>query len=430
MAASSKWRATAVTKPLPRFSNRLATAVEESHPAARTDDVQRVRELLDADPSLLDRGDKLGGTPLHRAVMGSARRVVALLVDRGANIHAIHSTSRGSGGGWGPWDVQAIDLAIFGNNPTAPAKGDFQTARLLVERGATCDLTIAAALGDLDRLGALLDRNPDRIREIRPNGRRPLTAALTFGHRAVARFLLERGADPGWPEVGSPKGASLRIAAGDGDREMVELLLAHGADPHSDIDSGGSALSAAKTPEVRAMLAARAGRELDPYDLVWQNQDDEVIRRVKADPKSADRGCGGVFTAVCTLGKRDLMMRLLEAGIRVPAVLTACRTYVMENLEMFKILLAHGMNPDLPNWQGQTFLHNLCSGGRRSEVTVRSSELRFSWKQARRYLLGKTSTVQHLWAGPPGPTCRIWLSSCSREARQRACPMIHLGPRL
>ncbi|HEY7338601.1 MAG TPA: ankyrin repeat domain-containing protein [Bryobacteraceae bacterium] len=339
------------------------------HQAARTDDVQRVRELLDAAPSLLDRGDKLGGTPLHRAVTGSARRVVALLLDRGANIHAIHSTSGGSGRGWGPWDVQAIDLAIFGNNPTAPAKGDFQTARLFVERGATCDVTIAAALGDLDRVRSLLDQNPERIREIRPNGRRPLTAALAFRHSAVARFLLERGADPGWPEVGSPNGASLRIAAGDGDREMVELLLAHGADPHSDIDSGGSALFAAKTPEIRAMLAARAGeREPDPFDLVWQNQDDEVMRRVKADPKSADLGCGGFFTAVCTLGKRDLMMRLLEAGIRVPAVLTACRTYVMENLEMFKILLAHGMNPDLPNWQGQTFLHNLCSGGRRREA--------------------------------------------------------------
>ena len=339
------------------------------HQAARMDDVQRVHELLGDDPSLLDRGDRFGGTPLHRAVMGSARRVIALLLDRGANIHAIHSTSRGAGGGWGPYDVQAIDLAIFGNNPTAPPKGDFQTVRLLVERGAACDLTVAAALGDFDRVRALLDQNPERIRGIRPNGRRPLTAALTFGHIAIARLLLERGADPAWPEVGSPKGASLRIAAGDGDREMVELLLAHGADPHSDIDSGGSALFAAKTPEIRALLVAKAGeRELDPYDLVWQNRDDEVMRRVTADPKSADLGCGGVFTAVCTLHKRDLMMRLLEAGIRVPSVLTACRTYVMEDLGMFQILLDHGMSPDLPNWQGQTFLHNLCSGGKPSEA--------------------------------------------------------------
>jgi ankyrin repeat protein len=339
------------------------------HQAAKLDDVQRIRELLYVDASLVDRGDKLGGTPLHRAVMCSARRAAALLLDRGANIHAIHSTSRGSGGGWGPYDVQAIDLAIFGNNPTAPAKADFQTARLLVEHGATFDLTVASALGDLDRVRTLLDQNPERISEIRPNGRRPLTAALTFRHRDVARLLLERGANPGWPEVGSPHGASLRIAAGDGDQELVELLLAHGADPHSDIDSGGSALFAAKTPEIRALLAARAGeRELDPYDLVWQNADDEVMRRVQADPKSADLGCGGVFTAVCTLHKRDLMMRLLEAGIRVPPVLTACRTYVMEDLEMFKILLNHGVSPDLPNWQGQTFLHNLCADARRGEL--------------------------------------------------------------
>jgi ankyrin repeat protein len=61
------------------------------------------------------------------------------------------------------------------------------------------------------------------------------------------------------------------------------------------------------------------------------------------------------------------MMRLLEAGIRVPPVLTACRTYVMEDLEMFKILLNHGVSPDLPNWQGQTFLHNLCANARRGE---------------------------------------------------------------
>ena len=25
------------------------------------------------------------------------------------------------------------------------------------------------------------------------------------------------------------------------------------------------------------------------------------------------------------------------------------------------------MNPDMPNWQGQTFLHDLCGGGRRGQ---------------------------------------------------------------
>src|SRR5262245_54520861 len=102
--------------------------------------------MLDADPSLLERGDRTGGSPLHRAVTGSARAVVELLLERGANIHAVHSTSRGGSGGWWTTDVQAIDLAIWGWNNLAPSKRDFATARLLLTRGAACDLTIASAL--------------------------------------------------------------------------------------------------------------------------------------------------------------------------------------------------------------------------------------------------------------------------------------------
>ena len=58
------------------------------------------------------------------------------------------------------------------------------------------------------------------------------------------------------------------------DRAMVELLLAHGADPNSDIDidSGGSATSAA-SPSLRPLLIAHGGR-LDSYDSVWLNDDD------------------------------------------------------------------------------------------------------------------------------------------------------------
>ena len=73
----------------------------------------------------------------------------------------------------------------------------------------------------------------------------------------------------------------------------------------------GNATWAAKTRELRALLMSRGG-ELDCYDLVWLDEDDEVVRRVTADPRAADAGCGGVFTAAATLGKRDLVVRLLE----------------------------------------------------------------------------------------------------------------------
>jgi ankyrin repeat protein len=352
-----------------RHRARVAAAeVRSDHPihlAAEADDIERVRELLDADPTLVDRGDAAGGTPLHRAVMRSARRVIALLLERGADIRVIHGVVRGARAGWWPEDVRAIDLAIWGG-PRARGR-DFETARLLLSRGADYHLTIAAALGDIHRVTELLDQDPNRIREAPLNGRRALSAAVQFGHGAIARLLLDRGADPSWPEKDASKGASLHAAASAGDRELVELLLAHGADPNSHVDSSGNAVYAAKTPELRALLMARGGT-LDPYDLVWMDEDDEVMRRVTEDPNSAELGCGGVFTAVCTRGKRDLLVRLLDAGIRVPAVVTGCRSYLLENVEMLRILLASGMNPDMPNWQGQTFLHDLCGGGKRGQV--------------------------------------------------------------
>ena len=335
------------------------------HTAAQKGDLRRVRELLDAEPALLDQGDHTGATPLHKAVMGSARNVIELLLDRGANIHAIHSVSAGAGSGWWAQDVQAIDIAIWGTNSYAPPKADFKTARLLVGRGAAYDLTIAAAIGDIDLVQNILDTDPGSVRQIRANGKRPLTAAVEFEHDKIARLLLQRGALPSWPELGAERGGSLHAAARRGERAMVELLLAHGADPNSDVDTGGSALFAAKTPELRALLQAHGGkqRSLDPYELVWMDQDDEVMRLVTEDPKSAERGCGGVFTAVCTRGKRELLKRLLAAGIRVPSVVTGCQTYLLEQPDMLKMLLDGGMNPDLANWQGRTLLHCLCGSG-------------------------------------------------------------------
>ena len=332
------------------------------HLAAEADDIERVHKLLDADATLLERGDSAGGTPLHRAVMGSARRVITLMLDRGAYIHAVHGVTGGAGAGWWPEDVRAIDLALWGG-PRARGR-DIETARLLLTHGADYHLTIAAALGDVDRVTTLL--NEGRIGEAPPNGRRALSAAIQFGHGALARLLLERGADPSWPEKDAKKGAALHAAASAGDRELVELLLDHGADPNSHVDSAGNAVYAAQTPELRAFLMARGGM-LDPYDLVWLDEDDEVIRRVTEDPGSAELGCGGVFTAVCTRGKRGLLVRLLEKGIRVPAVVTGCRSYLLEDVEMLYMLLASGMSPDMPDWQGQTFLHGLCAGGKRGQ---------------------------------------------------------------
>src|SRR5262249_32351083 len=147
-------------------------------------------------------------------------------------------------------------------------KSDFITARLLATRGADCDLTISAALGDFDRIKVLLDQDPASIGKARANGMRPMSTAYRFGHRAITLLLLERGADPCASEMGAEKGSLLHAAAGAGDVELVKLLLARAADPNGYVDAAGNAYFAAKTEEIRSLLGAQGGTT-DPYDLVW-----------------------------------------------------------------------------------------------------------------------------------------------------------------
>jgi ankyrin repeat protein len=327
------------------------------HGAAAAGDGDAVRRFIDTDATLVEARDRKGATPLHRAVAAGARTVVELLLERGADVHARHLDGPGDAAGYAPVDFEPIDIAIFEHD-----RGDFATARLLIDRGAAYDLTVAAACGDLSYVAAALDAAPDRIRDARPHGRRPLSAAVAFGHAAIARLLVDRGADPTWPEgAEGPRGTALHAAARRGDLALVDLLLDRGADPNAHVDAAGSATYAAKTPEIRARLLARGG-VLDCYDLVWLNEDDEVVRRVTADPTAADAGCGGVFTAAATLGKRDLVGRLIAAGARVPAVVNGCRAYLLEDPEILRLLLVSGaMHPDGLNAEGATALHDLCS---------------------------------------------------------------------
>ena len=185
------------------------------HRAAARGEIDAVRAFLDTDATLVDRGSRRGATPLHCAVLGASRQMVSLLLDRGANIHARN-----------PDDLQAIDFAIWGER--RPSVNE-DMVRLLVSRGATYDLTIAAALGSLAGVRRMLDNDPSRIRETRPNGRRPLSAAVEFGRDDIARLLLERGANPRWEPA-----EAVHSASGLGNFAMVKLLLDHGANPDPD----------------------------------------------------------------------------------------------------------------------------------------------------------------------------------------------------
>jgi ankyrin repeat protein len=368
------------------------------HTAAELGAARQVRALLDAEPALVHLADRAGGTPLHRAALSGSLETMALLLDRGADVNAMHGSGLGSYEGYAPEQVQPIDMVLWWAPRRVPLprrraiirgarcwlrrilgrrKAGYlavDAVRLLVSRGAAYDLPVAAAIGDADRIREILDADPSRIRDARPNGRLALRAAVERGHDHIVRLLLARGADPTWPDWDASRGAALHEAARQGNEPIVRLLLDHGADPNGFVNASGNAVFVARTPAIRRLLIERGGT-IDPYDLVWLDEDDEVMRQVTQDPKSAEAGCGGVFTAVVTKGKHELLQRLLDAGFRVPARVEGCHSYLFERPDMLRTLIASGMSPDLPGSHGMTPLHQLCTRDTRNRTMNHRTEV-------------------------------------------------------
>ncbi len=328
-----------------------------AHAALAKGDFEKVVEALDAEPTLINAVDHDACTLLHRAVLSHAPQdFITLLLDRGADLRARRGSAGGLRGGF--WsDLEPVDMAIWGNGWQP---GDLEVARLLLSRGATYDLAVACALGDVECVRQMIEAQPERIGETRPSGRRPLSAAIEMGHYDVARLLLERGADPNWEEPSAPKGRALHAAARAGQLWLVELLLARGADPNSGIDSSGNALFAAASPEIRRLLESQ-GATLDPYDISWLDDARADVRRLLEGPQSKSR-LGAAFTMIVGSDRADLLARLLDAGLRIPPVVTGCQGYLLHNAGMLRTLLGSGMDPNLLNWQHQTLLHLVCQG--------------------------------------------------------------------
>lgn len=357
-----------------RLRSRRPNPVDHPiHAAAQAGDLRKARALLQEEPDLVHRYGRLGGTPLHIAVAAAQQKMVNLLLRKGADIHALTAPAPGTERGYTGVNFQPIDLALW-SGPHWRVVGNFELARLLLEKGAAYDLTIAAALGDYEAVRRILRENPKRIAESRPCGKRALSSAIELGHESIVRLLLDFGVDPNWPEGAvAPRGLALHRAASAGNRNLVEMLLLHGADPNGTLDSSGSATYVARSPTLRELLVKHGG-QLDAYDLVWLGDDTEAVRRVAADPSEAESGCGGVFAAACVQGKRSLVVRLIAAGARVPPMVTACRSYLLADPEILPLLLESGMNPDLPNWQRATPLHDLCGRDSRSRPRPHRTE--------------------------------------------------------
>lgn len=159
----------------------------------------------------------------HPARAGASARLVDVLCDAGAAVD-------GLGGDRLPLSTALLFARL-------------ECVDALIARGARTDnIVFAAAGGRLDWVRRWLDRDPGLDEQpcprfpLEPERGAAAEQALVFaslcGRLDVVRLLLDRGVDIDATPPGSQWTATaLHAAAGQGQRAVVELLLARGADP-------------------------------------------------------------------------------------------------------------------------------------------------------------------------------------------------------
>lgn len=168
-------------------------------------------------------------------------------------------------------------------------RGRGEMVAVLLAMGPELDVFDASAVGDTERVRALLHAEPELMNTWSADGFNPLHLAVFFCHAVTAGLLIGRGADieavsrnrmtvrPLHSAVAGRDPESVRVmldagadvnasshagftplldAAQNGDREIVEMLLADGADASASLDDGQTAadLALARGHEAVASL--------------------------------------------------------------------------------------------------------------------------------------------------------------------------------
>ncbi|MDC4224217.1 MAG: ankyrin repeat domain-containing protein [Candidatus Manganitrophus sp.] len=104
----------------------------------------------------------------------------------------------------------------------------------LLQMKTELDLFEATAIGKLDRVQELIQRDPAQVKTISPDGFSPLGLAAFFGHPKVAAYLVKKGADPNAASENPMRVCPIHSALAQRQPEVslaiTEMLVAHGAD--------------------------------------------------------------------------------------------------------------------------------------------------------------------------------------------------------
>jgi ankyrin repeat protein len=346
--ASSNGNATTVQRLLDKGAdpNIVSTAgVSPLMRAAQVGGGAAVRLLLAHGAKVNEREPSRSQTALMWAVAQRHPDVARVLIENGADVTARTRVrrlvvNRGGPNGTSADEPYVGDVDKGGSTPLlfAARSGDLESAKLLVAAGAGVD-----------------DRAPD--------GYSAMQLASHSGHSELARWLLDRGADPNAADVGF---TTLHTAVLTGDLPLVNALLAKGASPNARITK---ATPIRRLGEDLALPTPLLGAT--PFLLAAKYADVPILRALVAagaDPLLPAADGTTPLMAAAGVGWSGTTNR---RGIDVTANKSAAsdpRQDEPQTLELVRLLAGMGGDVNARNQNGETALFGAVSKGFASVV--------------------------------------------------------------
>ena len=371
---------------------------DELHRAIREDDRARFDEILEAHPDLEESCDSKGCTSLHVAAACHQPDYVKRLLKNWACVRKPDSDGR--------TPLDAAVASVRARDPQAYPQF-LEVANLLLDHGALLSPLAAVALGREREFRRMLAERPVELADSTNwlNGGL-LTAALRHGREEMAQLLLDSGWDINEParvptveRDAVSAGRPLWDAADNRDYATVEMLLKRGADPNAMVYASGSALGRAYNNRDDRMkkLLRSYGAEVDPETLGLSRDTEEARKFLHGDRTQEEvrrllwaAACGGdPETVSMCLARFELprdrkeWFNLLEQPFRFWGHGPIIRYPDGDRaayLECFRLMLEHGVDPNVEGRFNSRLLHFLMAAGysRGKKVMTEAERLPFA----------------------------------------------------
>ena len=283
--------------------------------------------------------------------------------------------------GWAPEGRDCI-FYFMENARVDPARF-YETARLLLQKGAELTPRAAVALGDREAVLRLHreGRLPNEIRRLRGG---LLAIAVRVNRLDMVATLLDLGLDPNEPVVNEDgdSGWPLWFASMCGRHEIAELLLARGADVNTVVGACGDALGRALDEQMKALLL-KHGARITVEQLPGGEQGREMAKAILAgtmpgssldvaNPTLTDLAEQMLWAAGGSTGDRaDVPAPHHAASATIPGGITSSSTpgYPRASSSSWNTVV----DPNVRGGEGYTILHHLASDyGRASTSEIAS----------------------------------------------------------